>query len=334
MIRFLLRRLFHALLLVVITLTVTFFILRLAPGDPVTRFYSPDIDPAVMSAVRHEFGLDRPLPVQYAKTLLSYLRGDFGVSLSARRPVSSVLAEAIPRTLLLAGAALVLQITLGLLLGSLSARHRYGFFDRLLSFVFLLFYSIPSFYLAFALIALFSLELHWLPSASMHSIPALSGSALSAAGDRVAHMVLPVAVLALGSAAVLARYTRGSLLDAVHQDFIKTARAKGLGEGRIFWVHAMKNALPQVFTVIGLSVPFLLGGAVVVEKIFAWPGMGSLAVDSIYSRDYPVALATNFIAACMVILGNLLADLSYAWVNPQVRSAVHGDASIGRRTAS
>lgn len=319
MIRFLLRRVLHAFLLVLITLTVTFFVLRLAPGDPASRFYAPGIDPGTMSDIRSGLGLDEPLPVQYAKTVWSYVRGDFGVSTASHRPVSEILSETIPRTLALTLSALALQIALGLLLGAISARYPYGAADRTLSVVFLVFYSIPSFYLAFALIALFSIELGWLPSANMYTIPPEAHGFFATLADRAAHAVLPVGVLALGSAAALARYARGSLLDAVHQDFIKTARAKGLAEGRIFWVHAMKNALPQVLTVVGLSVPFLLGGAVVIEKIFAWPGMGSLAVDSIFERDYPVVLAVNFVGACMVILGNLLADVSYAWLNPMVR---------------
>jgi peptide/nickel transport system permease protein len=319
MIRFLLRRLLHASVLVFITLTVTFFVLRLAPGDPLSRYYSPGIDPAVMSGVRHELGLDRPLPVQYAKTLWSYVRGDFGVSISANRPVSAVLGEAIPATIALMSVALAVQIALGLALGAFSARRKNSAFDRVSSFFFLVLYSLPAFYLAFALIALFSLKLGWLPSANMYSIPPVEGDLLSVLADRIAHMVLPVTVLALGSAATLARYTRGSLLEVIHQDFIKTARAKGVSESRVFWVHAMKNALPPVLTVIGLSVPFLLGGAVVVEKVFAWPGMGALVVDSIFARDYPVVLAANFVGACAVILGNLLADLSHAWVDPRVR---------------
>jgi len=326
MIRFLLRRLLHAFLLVLITLTATFFVLRLAPGDPLSRFYSPEIDPKVMTDIRHQMGLDKPLPVQYAKTVWSYLRGDFGVSISSHRPVSDVLAETIPRTLLLTVSALLLQIVLGVFLGAVSARYPYGVFDRTLSVIFLVFYSIPSFYFAFGLIALFSIKLGWLPSANMYSIPHEAVGFFPVLADRVAHTVLPVGVLALGSAAALARYARGSLLDTVHQDFVKTARAKGLGENRVFWVHAMKNALPQVLTVVGLSVPFLLGGAVVIEKIFAWPGMGSLAVDSIFARDYPVVLAVNFVGACMVILGSLLADLSYAWLNPRVRYGGGGDA--------
>jgi peptide/nickel transport system permease protein len=319
MARFLMRRVLHAFLLVLITLTVTFFVLRLAPGDPASRFYAPGIDPETMADIRGGLGLDDPLPVQYAKTVWSYLHGDFGASTTSHRPVSDILSEAIPRTLALTLSALALQIALGILLGALSARRPYGALDRGLSFVFLVLYSVPSFYLAFVLIAIFSIGLGWLPSANMYTIPPEARGFLAGLGDRAAHAVLPVGVLALGSAAALARYARGSFLDAVHQDFIQTARAKGLAEGRIFWVHAMKNALPRVLTVVGLSVPFLLGGAVVIEKIFAWPGMGSLAVDSIFERDYPVVLAVNFVGACMVILGNLLADVSYAWLNPRVR---------------
>ncbi len=327
MIRFLLRRLVHAGILVFVTLTATFFVIKLAPGDPLDRYYSPDIDPGVMADVRHQLGLDRPLPVQYARTLWSYVHGDFGVSIASQRPVSAVLGETIPRTLVLTLSALSLQIVIGLLLGALSARKRYGVLDKLFSFVFLVFYSLPSFYFAFALIAIFSLELGWLPSANMYSIPPVAAGFFAVAADRVAHMILPVTVLALGSAAALARYTRGSLLDAIHQDFIKTARAKGLPEGRIFWIHAMRNALPQVVTVIGLSIPFLLGGAVVIEKIFAWPGMGALVVDSIFARDYPVVLAANFTGACMVILGNLLADVSHGWADPRVRLGRSGGVS-------
>ncbi len=327
MIRFLFRRLLHASILVFVTLTITFFVVRLAPGDPLSRYYSPGIDPRVMADVRHQLGLDRPVLVQYAKTMWSYARGDFGVSISSHRPVSAVLGETIPRTLALTLSAMGLQIVLGLALGTLSAKSRDSVFDRASSFVFLVFYSLPSFYFAFGLIALFSLKLGWLPSANMYSIPPVEGSAVSVLADRIVHMILPVIVLAFGSAAALARYTRGSLLEVIHQDFIKTARAKGLPEARIFWIHAMKNALPQVLTVIGLSVPFLVGGAVVVEKIFAWPGMGALVVDSIFARDYPVVLAANFIGACAVILGNFLADLSHAWVDPRVRLGRRRDAS-------
>jgi peptide/nickel transport system permease protein len=316
MIRFLLRRTVHAAILVFITLTATFFIIRLAPGDPLDRYYSPDIDPGAMETVRHQLGLDRPLPVQYAKTVRSFLRGDFGISIHQRRPVAEILRETIPRTLQLTGVALLLQIVLGMGLGMLSASRRDSSLDRSASVVFLVLYSLPSFYLAFLLVSIFALKLQWLPAAGMFSVHTQTAQMFA---DRLRHMILPVTVLAVGSAAALARYARGSLLDQLHEEYIRTARAKGLSEGRILWRHALKNAAPQLFTVIGLSVPFLLAGAVVIEKIFGWPGMGALMVDAIFARDYPVVMAANFVAALMVILGNLLADISYLWVDPRMR---------------
>lgn len=318
MIRFLLRRIIHAGILVFVTLTATFVIIHLAPGDPLSRYYSPEIDPRVMDTIRQQLGLDEPLPIQYGKMLASFVRGDFGVSISTQRPVSEILGEAVPRTLQLAGLALLLEIVIGVALGMWSAAKRRGVTGNVLSFLFIVFYSIPSFYLAFILIAVFSLKLQWLPSASITSF-----AHSATLGDRLLHMVLPVLVLSLGSAAAFARYTRGSVLDVIHDEFVRTARAKGLAERAVLWRHVFKNALPQILTVVGLSIPFLLGGAVVVEKIFAWPGMGTLLVDSIYARDYPVVLAVNLIAAVMVVLGNLLADLSHGWADPRVGS---GDA--------
>jgi len=318
MIRFLLRRLLHAGILIFVVLTASFFIIKLSPGDPLTRYYSPGIDPGAMDLVRRQMGLEDPLPIQYVKTMRSFLTGNFGMSTSELRPVSAILSDAIPRTLLLAGTALLIQVLLGVALGMLSAARRHGVLDRALSLFFLVLYSIPSFYLAFILVAFFSLELGWLPSASMSSLDTGDG-VWAAVQDRAAHMILPVAVLALGSAAALARFTRGSLLDVIHKDYVQTARAKGVTEGRIMRRHVFKNALPEILTVVGLSVPILLGGAVVVEKVFAWPGMGSLIVDSIFARDYPVILAVNFVGACMVVLGNLLADISYYFVDPRIK---------------
>jgi peptide/nickel transport system permease protein len=320
MIRFLLRRTIHAGILIFVTLTASFFITRLAPGDPLTRYYSPDIDPGAMDTVRRQLGLDEPLPVQFAKTLGSYARGDFGLSLSSHRPVSDIVGEAIPRTIQLTGLALLLQVMLGLGLGMLSAARRRGLVDKILSPLFLLFYSLPSFYLAFILIAIFSLKLQWFPSASMSTLGLQGAGMLESLGDRLWHLALPVSVLALGSTAAFARYARGSLLEVTGQEFVRTARAKGLTESAVMWKHVLKNALPPILTVVGLSIPFLLGGAVVVEKIFAWPGMGTLLVDSIYARDYPVVLAVNLLAAVMVILGSLLADLSYIWADPRIKT--------------
>jgi peptide/nickel transport system permease protein len=223
----------------------------------------------------------------------------------------------------------VLQILLGLTLGMLSASRRRGLADRVLSPLFLFFYSLPSFYLAYVLIAVFALKLQWFPAASMSTLDLQAAGHVATAIDRLWHLALPVGVLALGSTAAFARYARGSLLDAAGQEFVITARAKGLAERAVMWRHVFKNALPPILTVVGLSVPVLLGGAVVVEKIFAWPGMGSLLVDSIYARDYPVVIAVNLIAAIMVIVGNLLADLSYLWVDPRIKRPVDAKGGEG-----
>ncbi len=329
MVRFIVRRLFHAALLVFITISATFFILRLASGDPLNRYYSPDIDPRVMVSVRNQLGLDKPLPVQYARWIRSFLQGDFGMSIAEHRPVADMLKESIPRTLQLTFFALLAELVLGLGLGMISAAKRYSRLDKTLSFVFLIIYSLPSFYLAYLLITFLSLKFGLLPVSGVSSIPPAGSGFLSATWDRLAHLILPVFVLGFGSAAGLARYMRGSVLDAIGEEYIRTARAKGLPENRIFWLHAFKNALPPVITVIGLSFPFLLGGAVVVEKIFAWPGMGSLMVDSIFSRDYPVVLAINFIGACAVIAGNLLADVSCALADPRIKLASTGGRGEG-----
>jgi peptide/nickel transport system permease protein len=320
MVTYIARRTLHAALLVFITITATFFFLHFAPGDPLNRYFSPGIDPQVMVSVRERMGLDRPLPVQYARWIWSFLHGDFGVSISEHRPVAELLREAIPRTLQLTALALAVEIVLGLGLGMLAAIRRYSLGDRILSIGFLLLYAIPSFYLADLLITFFCLKFSLLPSGGMYSMQAQTPGWFAAAGDRFAHLILPVFVLGFGSAAGLARYMRGSVLDAIGQEYIRTARAKGLKDNRIYWLHALKNALPPVLTVVGLSFPFLLGGSVIIEKIFAWPGMGSLMVDSIFARDYPVVLAANFIGACMVIAGSLLADVACAAVDPRIKA--------------
>ncbi len=321
MARYLGRRLLQSVVLLWIVLTVTFFLLHLAPGDPMSRYYRPDIPAETLSRIRHGLGLDRPLGEQYARWIGSFARGDFGVSLRYARPVRDVLAEAIPNTLRLTGAALALHIVLGMFLGVLSAMKRYTVFDRVNTIAALFVYSIPSFWLGLMLIMLFSLKLGLLPSSHMESIDASSFSGWALAADRLRHLALPAFVLGIASAASTARFMRGSMLDVLREDYIRTARAKGLPERTVMLKHALKNASLPVVTIIGLSFPFLFGGAVVVETIFSWPGRGGLAVDSIYARDYPVVLAINFVVAAMVIVGNFLADVAYGLLDPRVASA-------------
>lgn len=329
MARFFLRRAIHTLILVLITITATFFAVHIAPGDSLSRYYSPEVDPASMERVRVQLGLDEPGYVQYGKWLWSFVRGDFGVSLAEHRPVSAILGETIPRTLYLTVLAFLVQLAVGVGLGMFAAAKRHGIADKVLSVSALVIYALPAFYLAYLLIIIFSLRLDLLPTSGMATIDPVDATFWGLVRDRAAHLVLPVVVLGVASAAGLARYTRGSVLEVIGEDYIRTARAKGLGEGRVVWWHAFRNALPPILTVVGLSVPFLLGGAVVVEKVFAWPGMGSLLVDSIFARDYPVVLAVNFVAACLVIAGNFVADLSYMLADPRIKLARSPRTAVG-----
>ena len=318
MLAFISKRIVQSLVLVLIVLTIIFFILKLAPGDPMARYFNPEISPETVELMRERLGLDRPVHEQYLRWVGSFIRGDFGVSLTYNVPVRGLLAETIPNTLRLTVAALLLQILIGIALGILSAARRYALFDKVNTVAALFVYSIPSFWLALMLILLFSLKLGLLPSSHMESIGAAEMTGLALFADRLRHLILPAFVLGIASAASTARYMRGSMLDVLKEDYIRTARAKGLAEGSVLIKHAFKNAALPIVTIVGFSLPFLLGGAVVIEKIFSWPGMGRLTVDAIYARDYPVVLAVSFAVACMVIAGNLLADIGYALLDPRV----------------
>ncbi len=319
MIRFIVRRVLLAVPLLWALATATFFVVRLAPGDPLAIYYNPEIDPAVMETIRARLGLDQPLHVQYGKWLLSLVQGELGVSFSHHRPVADVLADAIPNTLLLTGLSLLLILVVGVLLGVISAVRQYSWVDHVTTLGALFVYSMPGFWLGLMLIIVFSLKLGLLPASQMQSVDAEFLSAPGRWLDRLEHLVLPVFVLGIASAASVARYTRGSMLEVIRQDYVRTARAKGLPERRVIFRHALVNALIPVITLLGLYFPFLLSGAVVTETIFAWPGMGRVTVGAIFARDYPVVMATNLVAGVMVVAGNLLADVLYAVVDPRIR---------------
>ena len=316
MIQYLARRAFHAVILVAITLTITFAILHLAPGDPLSRFILPGIDPADVARVRHALGLDDNLLVQYGRWVAGVVTGDFGTSLVHHRPVRDMLVETIPRTLLLTTLALAVQILLGVWAGGTAARNRHGGIDRAVSLLTVTLYAIPPFYLAYLLMTALAIDHSWLPTSGMGT-PGLDAGGFALVADRARHLVMPVVVLGVASAAGFARFTRGSLIDALGEDYIRTARAKGLPEKVVVWRHAFRSSLASLVTVAGLSAPFLVGGAVIVEAVFAWPGMGSLMVESIYARDYPVVLAVNLLGAMVVIAGNFVADLVAAWADPR-----------------
>jgi len=324
MARYILRRIAHAVLLVLITLVITFVVLRIAPGDVVSRYVDPNVDTAALERARHQLGLDAPVHAQFLRWSGRFITGDFGTSLVQHRPVAAILSETIPRTLLLTSLAFLGQLLIGVAVGLHGAARRGRPGERVLATTTYVLYALPTFYLAYLLIALFSLRLDWLPTGGLTTI-GIEQHGWAALADRLRHLILPVTVLALSSAAGWARYTRAALLDVLSEDHVVTARAKGVGERRLFLVHAMRGALPPLVTLVGVSLPFLLGGVVVVEKVFAWPGMGSLMVDSIYARDYPVVLAANFLAACLVIAANLAVDVSYGLLDPRTKLASGAD---------
>jgi peptide/nickel transport system permease protein len=319
MFTYIIKRLAVAVPLIFGVLTLTFFIIRLAPGDPASFYIQPGVSPKVADQMREQFGLNDPLPVQYVKWLGNILTGDFGTSFSRQQPVFDVIAETVPNTLILASLALILEMGIGILIGIISAVKQGTKLDSTLTIGALFIYSMPEFWLSLMLIIIFSLKFGWLPASNLNEIGAENFSTIDFLLDRAKHLAMPVFVLGLASAAGIARYTRGSMLEVIRQDYIRTARAKGLSDNKVIFKHALRNALLPVVTIIGFSIPALIGGALLVETIFALPGMGRVTIEAIFSRDYPLIIANTFLSGTMIIIGNLVADVLYAIVDPRIK---------------
>jgi peptide/nickel transport system permease protein len=319
--RYLARRLAQAAVIVAIVATITFTLIHIAPGDPFSAVMdNPNVSERVRETLRIQYGLDRPLPEQFVKYVSSLARGELGWSFSHERPVTEVLALALPNTLLLMGVALVGSFALGILVALIQVARRGSLTDHALSGVSLFFFSMPDFWLALLALLAFT---YWLPifpvggavDPVMHEYLGWGGRVV----DRLKHLALPALTLTLLAAASVARYQRAALLDVLPADYIRTARLKGLTERQILRRHALRNALLPIISLIGLSFPALLTGAFFVEKIFAWPGMGLAVVGAIGTRDYPLVVGGVIIGSIMVTLGSLLADLLYAWADPRLR---------------
>lgn len=321
MTRYLAGRLLQSAAIVLLVATLTFALIHLAPGDPIGSGDRGAAIPAeVREQLRRNFGLNRPLHVQYARYMGNLLRGNLGYSFTEHRPVSAALAERVPNTLLLAAAGLVVMFGVGIAVGVVQGAQPGSRRDTLLSVGTLAVYSTPVFWLGIMLILLFGQTLHWLPmSGAMDPIRYDHLSLAGKVADRLRHLLLPALTLGVAGAAVTARYQRAAMLDIVRQDFVRTARAKGLRERAVLLRHALRNALLPTITLFGLAFPILLSGAVLVESVFGWPGLGKFAVDSIGRRDYYVVTASGIIAALMVIAGNLVADALYWVADPRTR---------------
>lgn len=294
---------------------VLFGVIQAAPGGPEAALLESDrfIDPAVIEAYRVRLGVDQPVPVQYVRWLGAALRGDLGISFSTTRPVSQMIVERLPATLELMGASFVLAAVLAFGLGIFSAVRQYSWFDYIgtgMSFVGI---AMPVFWFALILQLVFAVWLRWLPVAGTETVGA------SSLGDHLLHLVLPSIVLSLRYVAGWSRYLRSSMLVVLRSDFVRTARAKGLSERTVVGGHALRNAMIPVISVMALNLSGLFSGAVITETIFAWPGIGRMFVQAMFSRDYPLLMGILLLGSTMVVVFNLLADILYAVLDPRIR---------------
>ncbi|GAC1325948.1 MAG: ABC transporter permease [Chloroflexota bacterium] len=311
MTRYIVRRLVLMVPVAFLVTIIAFGLLRLAPGDPVVNFAGDVRDPEILNEMRHQLGLDQPLPVQYVAWLGHTLQGDFGRSLRTHQRVGEAIVERLPATLELTGVALLISVSLALLIGTLSALNRNSLLDLLATGLTIAGVSIPNFFLGVLLILLFSLVLRIFPPGGYAPI-----------GDdpveNLRRIVLPAVTLSAATLAVNMRQVRSSLLEVLGQDYIRTACAKGLARGVIVIRHAMKNAFIPVITVVGLQVGALIEGAIITEQIFFWPGVGKLVVDSILGRDYPVVQAVVLLSALSYMVSTLVVDLVYGLLDPRI----------------
>lgn len=322
MIAFLLRRAAAALLLLYLILTVTFLLLHAAPGDPTALLRESRVPKVQRDQLRQLYGLDLPLSQQYFVWLRSVvLRFDWGTSFVHQRPVTRVIAETLPNTILLATSALIIEYGAAFLFGIVAARRRGRFADQLIRWSSLLLFSLPLFWLGLIAILLFSYVWPILPASHMQSVGAgeMSGSARSL--DLLRHLLLPATVLGLASAGGTARFVRNSLIEVMGQEYVQTARAKGLSELRVVWMHGIRNVLLPLLQLLAISFPALLNGSLITEAVFSWPGMGNLTLNAVFSRDYPLILATTALSGALVVLGGLVADLLNGVVDPRVIDA-------------
>jgi peptide/nickel transport system permease protein len=317
------RRLFYAVLTFLGITVVTFTLIHAVPGDPIDFLASKGMrnvsSPAQVAALRHELRLDRPLVVQYLYWFRGIVTLDFGRSTIDRRLVIDRIVEKLPRTFALNTIAFLLAALIGLPVGLWSATRSGRLIERGSSVFFFLLYSLPSFWVALLLMEWFAVRLNLLPLFGMSSDNYASMTTGQQFADRVRHFILPVLTLCYGQIAILARFTKSSLTEVIRQDFITTARAKGAGEGAVLLVHAFRNALIPLVTLLGLIVPSLISGSVIVETMFQWDGVGRLYFDAVYARDYPTVLGLTVATAVVTLLASLAADVLYALADPRIR---------------
>jgi peptide/nickel transport system permease protein len=313
--RYLIRRLLLSMITLVAISVVVFSILALAPGDPLGEFATnPNVPPELQAKIRESYGLDDPIHIRYLSWGWQYIQGNWGESFSSKMPVSEYVFARVPVTLAVIGSSFVVGILVAIPLGVISAVKQYSLFDQLATTFAFLGFSIPTFFSGIVLIYVFSVMLQDTPL----SLPFVYNSQVTGVWPNVKQAIMPVAVLGLFNAAGLMRFVRASMLETLNQDYVRTARAKGLREQVVIVLHAMRNALIPVVTIIALQVPAVFGGAVITEQIFRVPGIGSALISGILSRDTPVVMAITFGVAILVVIFNVVADLLYAALDPRI----------------
>ncbi|MBM3131339.1 MAG: ABC transporter permease [Chloroflexi bacterium] len=318
MTRYLVRRMLEAIPTLFFLTVIAFFFIDAAPGDVVDILIDPvfakEQGPEGLAAMRRQFGLDQPVPIQYANWLGQVARGNLGYSFIHRRPVTVMIQERLWGTLQLSIPALILAVILGITVGVISGLRQYSLLDHTVSILSYGAWSLPNFYLGLILIYLFAVQLRWLPSAGMFA-PNAEFDLL----DRLRHLILPILVLSVQFIGLFARQTRSAMLEIIGSEYVNTARAKGLRERVVTLRHMLPNALIPIITVIGMSFPLLITGAIITETVFAWSGMGALTMSAILSRDYPVLMGIIFVVGLGVLVLNLVIDVLYAVVDPRIR---------------
>jgi peptide/nickel transport system permease protein len=315
---FILRRLLYAIPTLIGISIITFAIARLAPGDPIRLFTFGirDFTQADYEQLLHRYGLDKPIPLQYVDWLWNALRGNFGESLIYHRESFAMLMERVPNTLVLAGAALLLQLVIGVPLGVLAAFKRGSWVDGAIRVFGVAGHAVPAFWLGLVLIIVFAVQLRWLPSLGMLTVGHDQWDIL----DRLKHLILPSFVLALTGIANYSRILRAETLDVLSQDFVRTAHAKGLRERTVIFTHALRNALIPVVTALGGVLAALVGGALVIEQVFSWPGVGQFTFQAAIAKDYPIVQAGVMFTSTLLVISYLLRDLTYAIVDPRIKA--------------
>jgi peptide/nickel transport system permease protein len=315
MLQYIVRRLFHAIPLMIGVSLIGFALMHLAPGGPLGVYtLNPTVSVQDIERIKALYGLDQPIHIQYVKWAAGMFTGNWGNTFFGGRPVLTVILERAPATLLLAGTSLAIAIILGMGIGILGAVRRYSIFDYLATTGAVFALSFPTFWFGLMAIYIFALKLRWLPSGGMYLLGEENDIV-----DLIIHMILPTAVLALVIVATWSRYSRSSFLEVINQDYIRTARSKGLRRPAVLFRHAFPNAVTPLIALLGVQLPFLFSGALVAETIFGWPGMGRLFVDALTMREYPILMGLMMFTAGFVIIANLLADIGVALVDPRVR---------------